>query len=191
MTKYTYPTHDVYSANVLYDALLNNGINDAVILMNGSIEISTSFAKSLCDQAVVDATNGGLLSAKEAKKKAVSAKTTTLVNAGAETWQAGYTVDASKENMDDHQSSLTYYTSHPSELSATTPYIVYATPSPVITASVADLSLLVDNLVARLVYIYSSFNNVADGSMGEAGLLTAIANAGTIAEVNAIVDART
>lgn len=192
MSNYIVENHSVKSFQALYNSLKIAGADDAIILMNGHLEIKTDkIDETAVFIAVDNASYGSLINAKAQKISEVMKKSAALASIGVEAFGSGSNVELSESEANSRITAAQFYSQNPTELSESNPYLANALGGGVVTtSSYDDIRNLSLDMKHRLDYIYLNLLDNADGSKSELLLRSMIESANSIEELDAIIDTR-
>ena len=192
MATFTY-TNDVHSFESIYQALVIEGVYDAIVHMGEDLQITTDTGtQTQCDDAYANAQSGTLHSNKCARIEEVQLKSFELAQAGVTFTRASDSatgkgpLDLTKETRTD----LRLLKQDIEDGTVPTPWIIYTMEGRGVELfSVADIDAAYEAVVERGVYILNDGTN-SDTSKGEGQLIKDINAAISQAELDAITDTR-
>ena len=187
MSTYHFPNHNVKYFNALRQSLVVQGINDATILMNGHVDITTvTGTEGQCQTAIDNAADGSLISKQCERLDELSVKSTLLSSEGVLFDSKYFPIDQTRFDFSYYQSLVSTIERRPSIL----PYALETVGGGVeFFTKLEDVTGLADAATDRLRYIYLEQQNT-DLSYGELGYIIAIKSTQSISELDAIIDTR-
>jgi len=189
---FTYPLPNISSFEAVYNCLIDQGITDAVINLNGDLEIITSIGnQATVDTAVSNAAPNTLQSNKSAMIEAISLKSNQLASKGLtvtiNTITGSFPLGQGRYDFSYYQSLVFAADRTPAHL----PFTLQTLQGGAMQLlTLADVEILADAATNRLRYIYLEQTN-ADSSKGEIGYIIDIKTAPNQTALDAIVDTRT
>ena len=179
MSIFIYEDHNISSFDLLYESLIDAGVDDARILMGStSITINTDTGtRAQCDQAILGSDSLNLGMYKQKKKRQIEERTAQLRNKGVESWEPGKFVELTRKYYTDYL----FYSEFPAILNLGNRYILTTDAGKYIrTVDVIDIKTLAKSVYVRIGYLLN----------GEIELLKALKLAANKTEVDAITDTR-